>query len=152
MPHDEHRELSSEELEAQAGAELPDREAMSLLNLDVDLALDADLSAPVNAAVAANANVAAPIDAAVSANVGSPDAISMASAEQDATIVQHLEGEANAESNQTSAIGQGEAAEPESGQAEPAPVEEPATAEPAVEEPEIDQPAAEAATDPAQQQ
>ena len=38
--------LSKEELEAQSGDELPDREAMSLLNLN--------LAAPVNAAVAAN--------------------------------------------------------------------------------------------------
>ncbi len=40
-------ELSTEELEAQAGEELPDREAMSLVN--------ANLAAPVNAAVALNA-------------------------------------------------------------------------------------------------
>ncbi len=39
-------ELSAEELEAQGGEQLPDREAMSLLN--------ANLAAPVNAAVAAN--------------------------------------------------------------------------------------------------
>jgi hypothetical protein len=40
-------ELSSEELEAQGGEELPDREAMSLIN--------ANVAAPVNAAVALNA-------------------------------------------------------------------------------------------------
>jgi hypothetical protein len=40
------QELSQEELEAQAGEELPDREAMSLIN--------ANLAIPVNAAVAAN--------------------------------------------------------------------------------------------------
>lgn len=40
-------ELSSEELQAQGGEELPDREAMSLLNLNA--------AAPVNAAVALNA-------------------------------------------------------------------------------------------------
>jgi len=39
-------QLSKEELEAQGGEELPDREAMSLIN--------ANLAAPVNAAVAAN--------------------------------------------------------------------------------------------------
>jgi hypothetical protein len=38
--------LSDEELEAQSGEQLPDREAMSLI--------DANLAAPVNAAVAAN--------------------------------------------------------------------------------------------------
>jgi hypothetical protein len=40
------QELSTEELEAQGGEELPDREAMSLV--------DANVAAPVNAAVAAN--------------------------------------------------------------------------------------------------
>ena len=42
----EKRELSPEELEAEGLAELPDREAMSLI--------DANIAAPVNAAVAAN--------------------------------------------------------------------------------------------------
>lgn len=41
----------------------------SLLNVAVDLALDADVAAPIDAAVAANVDVAAPIDAAVAANV-----------------------------------------------------------------------------------
>jgi len=40
-------DLSQDELEAQAGEELPDREAMSLIN--------ANVAAPVNAAVALNA-------------------------------------------------------------------------------------------------
>lgn len=40
------QELSAEELENQDAAELPDREAMSLIN--------ANLAIPVNAAVAAN--------------------------------------------------------------------------------------------------
>jgi hypothetical protein len=46
---DEQRseELTSQELEGQTGEELPDREAMSLLNLNA--------AAPVNAAVALNA-------------------------------------------------------------------------------------------------
>ncbi len=39
-------ELSNEELEAQGGEELPDREAMSLV--------DANVAIPINAAVAAN--------------------------------------------------------------------------------------------------
>lgn len=40
------QELTDEELSAETGEELPDREAMSLIN--------ANLAAPVNAAVAAN--------------------------------------------------------------------------------------------------
>jgi len=40
------QELSQEELQAQEGSELPDREAMSLIN--------ANIAIPVNAAIAAN--------------------------------------------------------------------------------------------------
>jgi len=58
--------LTAEELEAQNAAELPDREAMSLIN----------------------ANVAAPVNAAVAANVLSDDSIAYANAEQDADIDQ----------------------------------------------------------------
>jgi hypothetical protein len=124
MSHDGHPDgLSEAELEAQGAEGLPDREAMSVLNptpdipaipevpglldLDVDLALDANVAAPIDAAVAANANVAAPIDAAVSANVASPDAVSQAVADQDSVIVQELDGEANATANQTAAVEQG---------------------------------------------
>ena len=60
------RELSPDELEAQEVAELPDRDAMSLLNL----------------------NVAVPVNAAVAANVLSDDAIAYADATQDAAIEQ----------------------------------------------------------------
>ena len=59
-------EMTDEELEAQSGEELPDREAMSLIN----------------------ANVAAPINAAVAANVLSDNSIAYANAEQSNTIVQ----------------------------------------------------------------
>jgi hypothetical protein len=41
-----NEELSQQELDAQAGEELPDRDAMSLVNLN--------LAVPINAAVAAN--------------------------------------------------------------------------------------------------
>jgi hypothetical protein len=53
-------ELTAEELEAQEGAELPDREAMSLIN----------------------ANIAIPVNAAVAANVLSDGAIAYADADQ----------------------------------------------------------------------
>ena len=61
-----NEELSQEELEAQGGEELPDREAMSLIN----------------------ANLAAPVNAAVAANVLSDDSIAYANAEQDVDIDQ----------------------------------------------------------------
>lgn len=110
--------LSKEELEAQGGSDLPDKEAMSvldtvggltdggLLNLDVDLALDADVAAPIDAAVAANANVAAPIDAAVAANVASVGSSATAVADQDAIIVQNLDGVAEATATQDATVEQ----------------------------------------------
>ena len=104
----EKSELTAEELEAEAAGKLPDRQAMttlgdlgtsgllpdSLLDLDVNLDLDAD--------------VAAPIDAAVSANVLSPGSASIATATQDSTIVQELDGVAEANANQDATIDQGD--------------------------------------------
>lgn len=77
-----------------------------LLNVDVNVAADADIAAPINGAVAANANVAAPIDAAVSANIGSIASEATAVAQQDAVINQSIEGDATANSDQTSEIQQ----------------------------------------------
>ena len=61
-------ELTAEELEAQEAAELPDREAMSLIN----------------------ANLAAPVNAAVVANVLSDNAVAYANADQTADITQGM--------------------------------------------------------------
>lgn len=77
-----------------------------LLDVDVDLAADVDIAAPINGAVAANANVAAPIDAAVSANIGSVGSEATAVAQQDAVIDQSIDGAAQASSDQTSDIQQ----------------------------------------------
>jgi len=62
----EQQELTPEELEAQEVAELPDREAMSLIN----------------------ANVAAPVNLAAALNVLSDNSIAAANAEQTAPITQ----------------------------------------------------------------
>jgi hypothetical protein len=78
----------------------------NLLNVDVDLAADLDLAAPINGAVAANANVAAPIDAAVAANVGSVDSTATAVSQQDAIITQNVNADAEATADQTSTIRQ----------------------------------------------
>jgi hypothetical protein len=78
----------------------------SLLNVNVDLDADADVTAPINGAVAANANVAAPINAGVAANIGSIDSDAIAVAEQDAIINQNITGEANANAGQDSEIQQ----------------------------------------------
>jgi hypothetical protein len=99
--------LSEEELSQEDVTELPGREAMSLLNLNLNLDLGVDGAAPIDAAAAANLNVAAPIDAAVSANIGSIDSTSVAMANQDSIIVQELTGDALANADQTSVIGQG---------------------------------------------
>ena len=77
-----------------------------LLNVDVNVDLDADLAAPINGAVAANANVAAPIDAAVAANILSENSESTAIAQQDAIITQTITGNAEATSDQASSIDQ----------------------------------------------
>lgn len=60
--------LTDDELAAEAGEELPDREAMSLVNT----------------------NIAAPINAAVALNVASDGSIAYANAEQTAPITQTL--------------------------------------------------------------
>jgi len=62
----ENQGLSAEELEAQGAAELPDREAMSLVN----------------------ANIAAPVNLAAALNVLSDNSVAYANAEQTAPITQ----------------------------------------------------------------
>jgi hypothetical protein len=72
-PERSEEELHAEELEKQKGEELPDREAMSLVN----------------------ANIAIPINAAIAANVLSDESIAWAEAEQDTPIDQSTEGGAD---------------------------------------------------------
>ena len=64
----QQEELSQEELEQQGAQDLPDREAMSLVN----------------------ANLAAPINAAVALNVLSDNSVAYANAEQTAPITQNI--------------------------------------------------------------
>jgi len=66
MTEKPERELTPDELSEEEAAELPDREAMSLLNL----------------------NLAAPVNAAVAANVLSDGSVAYANAEQDVDIDQ----------------------------------------------------------------
>jgi len=68
MEMESEKGLTPEELEAQDAAELPDREAMSLVN----------------------ANIAAPINAAIAANVLSDNSTAIAIAEQNAPIDQGI--------------------------------------------------------------
>ena len=66
MTDDARTELTPAELEAETVEELPDREAMSLIN----------------------ANIAAPVNAAIAANILSDNSIAYANAEQDIDITQ----------------------------------------------------------------
>jgi len=106
MSDEELTPLSKEELAAEAGTALPDKEVVSLLDLNVDLDLGLDVAAPVDLAVAANANVAAPIDAAVGANVLSAGSQAAALADQNVQIDQGISGEAVATAPQDSTIDQ----------------------------------------------
>lgn len=99
--------ISREELAAESVIALPDKEVLSLLDLNADLDLALDAAAPIDLAIGANANVAAPIDAAVSANIDSPGAESVAVADQTALIDQDIDGDASAVADQVSGIDQG---------------------------------------------
>ena len=101
-------ELTQDELQDEQAAEMPDRENMSLLDLDANLDLALDLAAPIDAAIAANANVAVPIDASVAANVIGIGSVATSSADQDSILMQTLDGEANATATQTATIDQGD--------------------------------------------
>jgi hypothetical protein len=115
---DAPRPLSPEELAAETGAALPDKEVISLLDLNADLDIALDAAAPIDLAVAANANVAAPIDAAVGANVLSSGSTAQALADQGVLIDQGITGEAVATAPQDSTIDQ---SDDTIGDAEPAP-------------------------------
>src|SRR4051795_8000127 len=96
--------LTPEELAAQGATALPDKEVVSILDLNADIDLAIDAAAPIDLAVAANANVAAPIDAAVGANVLSADSTAQALSDQGVLITQGLDADAPAHADQSSAI------------------------------------------------
>jgi hypothetical protein len=106
MSDPQENRLTRDELEAEQGTALPDKEVVSLLDLNLDLDAALDIAAPIDLAVAANANVAAPIDAAVAANALSFGSTAGALADQDVLIDQQLSGEAIADAPQTSVIDQ----------------------------------------------
>jgi hypothetical protein len=98
--------LSPEDLAAEAATPLPNKEVLSLLDLNADVNLGLDLAAPVDLAAAANLNVAAPIDAAASANLLSAGSEAGALAGQQTLIDQHLSGDAVANAPQTAGVDQ----------------------------------------------
>src|SRR4051795_11210685 len=93
---DEIERVSMDEIEAESATSLPNKEVMSLLDVNANVDLGLDLAAPVDLAVAANLNVAAPIEASASANLLSPEAQAVSLAQQHGSIDQAISGEANA--------------------------------------------------------
>src|SRR5919106_2812323 len=106
--------VSMQEIEAEDATALPNKEVMSLLDVNANVDLGLDLAAPVDLAVAANLNVAAPIEAAAAANLLSPDAQAVAAAQQTGSIHQGISGSADATAPQHAQIDQN-ANPPESG-------------------------------------
>jgi hypothetical protein len=102
--------MSAEELAAESVTALPDKEVLSLLDLNANIDLAVDAAAPIDLAIGANANIAAPIQAAASANVLSPDAMSAAEGTQVVAIGQTITGDANAHGLQDSTLTQGTSA------------------------------------------
>lgn len=98
--------VSAQELQAEGATALPDKEVLSLLDLNANLDLALDAAAPIDLAIGANANIAAPIEAAASANIASPDALSAAEAQQSGAIHQNISGDASATAPQDSSITQ----------------------------------------------
>ncbi|GAB3568554.1 hypothetical protein GCM10027405_30380 [Arthrobacter alkaliphilus] len=121
--------LSNEELMAEGATPLPDKEVASVLDLNADLNLGISAAAPIDLGVAANANVAAPINAAASANVLSFGSGSEALANQGTLIHQGITGDATAHTVQDSGIDQGSAAP--AGGSGTAPAAGPTTTDPA---------------------
>ena len=113
---DDQQGLSAEELGSEGATALPDKEVVSILDLnaDVNLAVDA----------------AAPIDAAVGANILSVDSSAQALSDQGVIINQGLDADANAHAVQDSALDQGN----DTVGTDPA-VADPATTDPAAADP-----------------
>ena len=106
MSDAEKKPLSAEELAAEGATALPDKEVVSLLDLNADLDLAIDAAAPIDLAIAANANVVAPIDAAVGANILSFDSTAQSLADQNVLVNQDITADATAHATQDSGIDQ----------------------------------------------
>jgi hypothetical protein len=104
---DQPEGLTDAELAAEGANALPDKEVVSVLDLNADLDLAIDAAAPIDLAIAANANVAAPIDAAASANILSEGSSAQALSDQGALINQDVTADATANATQDSVLDQG---------------------------------------------
>ena len=103
---DEIDRVSMDEIDAEDAVSLPNKEVLSLLDVNANVDLGLDLAAPVDLAAAANLNVAAPIEASAAANVLSPDAQAVGAAEQHGTITQNDSGSATADAPQHAGVAQ----------------------------------------------
>lgn len=100
-------DLSAEELAAQGVTALPDKEVVSILDLNADINLAVDAAAPIDLGAAANLNVAAPIEAGVGANVLSVGSVAEGVTHQGVSLDQGLHANADAHASQGSGIAQG---------------------------------------------
>src|SRR3954454_23726378 len=108
--HDD--KLSMEEIEDEGAVSLPNKEVLSLLDINANVDLGLDLAAPVDLAAAANLNVAAPIEASASANLLSPDAQAVSLAHQSGSIDQGMtDTSADATAHQDASIFQDSSAD-----------------------------------------
>jgi hypothetical protein len=103
--------LTPEEMQAEFATALPDKEVVSILDLNVDVDVFIDAASPIDLAAAAQLNVAAPIDASAAANVLSQNSGAQAENFQTASIDQVLTADAYAVSDQTSDIDQADVAD-----------------------------------------
>jgi hypothetical protein len=104
---DEKREkVSMDEVDAEDAVSLPNKEVMSLLDVNANVDLGLELAAPVDLAAAANLNVAAPIEASAAANVASPDAQAVSEAYQHGSIDQSITGDSTAVAPQHASVAQ----------------------------------------------
>jgi hypothetical protein len=106
-----HHGLTPDELMAESAMALPDKEVVSILDLNVDVDVFIDAAAPIDLSAAAQLNVAAPIDAAASANVLSNGSTAVSEVNQTATLDQILAGSATATAGQVSVIDQSDEAD-----------------------------------------
>lgn len=103
--------LTLEQIEAELVTALPDKEVVSILDLNVDVDIFIDAASPIDLAAAAQLNVAAPIDASAAANVLAYDSGAQAENFQTGSVDQILVGNAYATSDQASDIAQGDEAD-----------------------------------------
>ena len=106
MEDKNQKPVSLDEVEAEDAVSLPNKEVMSLLDVNANVDLGLDLAAPVDLAAAANLNVAAPIEASASANVLSPDAKAVSEAYQHGSISQSITGDSTAVAPQHASVSQ----------------------------------------------